>query len=132
MRTDVKIDKKQVQLPYHWRSGYDKYKAQFGDVVFFKEGSRTEIGRVIGRIAEGNDPDFGNLKNYLVVIGVSLRFGGTFERWVKPENVENCYPNDCLELSRKLAIFFADKWLSKPTDELRKSAQDGDFFIKNT
>lgn len=52
---DATIDRKAVRLPNACTLGYGKYRAQYGDLVTFKEHYTdstygTRIGRVAGRI----------------------------------------------------------------------------------
>lgn len=91
MRTDVIIDRRQVQLPYT-PTGYEKPKAKFGDWITWKDYHTGQVfnGRVIGRIARvpmSSDP---NMKGWLVVACFSLYLTSVSERWVNPSEVINC------------------------------------------
>lgn len=135
MRTDITIDRKQVSLPLRGQMGYMKYKAQFGDVVFFRESpGHITVGRMIGRIARGRDydPPTGtgrSLVNHIVVLCLGSTLDFTMERWVDPQDVEMVHSSKTLDLSRRLGYFFGDEWLKKyTTNEMRERQYSGDFF----
>lgn len=134
MRTDITIDRKQVQIPLKNQTGYMRYKVQFGDIVFFDECGHRTVGRMIGRVAKGQDyppPDGkgGSLKDYIVVACLGSDLSFTMERWVNPADVLAAYkPKPPYDLARKLGIFFSDEWLKQTPDQIRARLNIGDFF----
>lgn len=98
MRTDARIDRKQVLLPHlvGHTLGFDKWKAQFGDVVMFHYGNinnNHEIGRVAGRIAYAPSIEPGEqpIENWLLIIAFSHDMTHVMERWINPSQVVRCY-----------------------------------------
>ena len=129
MRTDITIDRKQVQIPLKNQIGFMRYKVQFGDIVFFEEAGFRMVGRMIGRIASNCMDNGSNLKDHIVVACLGSDLSFTMERWVDPKYVVACYkPKPPYDLDRKLAIFFSDEWLEQTTDQIRQRLSNGDFF----
>lgn len=113
MRTDIAIDKKQVRLPLSCLTGFSKCRARFGDVVLFTEDGNLQIGRIIGRIAEGD------LKNHLVCSVLSYNMQFSYERWVNPEDVQGCWEAKHYQTDFLLRFFGAD-YLKGSTTEIRQ------------
>ncbi len=126
MRNDITIDRKQVRLPNIHLFGGNKWKAQFGDIVFFREGDRVLVGRVAGRVASGRDLTSNeSLRDYLVVIALGSTMDFRMERWIAPKDVVDCYAPERLALAEKLAFFFSDQFKKHSTQELRQWANSG-------
>lgn len=127
MRTDITTDRKQVRLPNVHLSGGNKWKAQFGDIVFYRETPEMYfVGRVAGRIAHGFDLVSGkSLKDWLIVIALGSHLNFPMERWVNPADIVNCFAPESLELADRLAYFFGPEFKKHSTHALRQWASNG-------
>lgn len=128
MRTDARMDRKQVQCPNVSQLGFDKWKAQFGDIVMFTEGEKTRVGRVVARIEHA--PALGEteaLHNYLCVAALSDDLTFVMERWVKPEDVLRIYdPNEpSLHIQDTIRFFFSPEFKNESVDTLRRWLSSG-------
>jgi hypothetical protein len=94
MRNDIIIDGKQVRLPnINPPLGYDKWKAQVGDVICWEYDGRMNYGRMIGRISYARPlaaDEAGYTGPYLVVLTLHYGLDHASERWVRPEWVKRC------------------------------------------
>jgi hypothetical protein len=130
MRTDAVIDKVQVECPDSSTLGFDKTKAQVGDLVFYHFGDDGPIfhGRMIGRIhhapAIGNDK--GPIKNWLLVAQLSPFLDQVYERWINPLWVVrvNAISGD-MRQKDILAWFMSDDMVKAPQDEVRACVSEG-------
>ena len=128
MRTDARIDRKQVACPNASHLGFDKYKAQFGDIVVFNESDKSKVGRVIGRIdyapALGETPA---IRNYLVVAALTEDLTHVSERWVNPEDVTRVFdPNEeSRNIPALINFFFSPKFRDESVDLLRRWTDTG-------
>lgn len=88
MRTDASFDARQVRCPNATTLGYGKRNAQVGDLIIFKEGERTQLGRMLARItyAPALTGDKTSIRNWLcvAVLHQGIHIG---ERWVNPTDV---------------------------------------------
>lgn len=133
MRTDVTTSKKQSEyLANASTLGYGKYKAQFGDIVIYRENENTvRVARVAGRIEHcpklDDDP---NMKGWLIVVALGMNLTHTMERWINPDDVIECFNpspdkfggRDIIAL---LSFFFGEDFKKHSTDELRQWANAG-------
>lgn len=126
MRTDARIDRKQVKLPNACTLGYGKWKAQLGDWVTWNTDGNSGFGRVAGRVAyapaicEDKEP----IKNWLLVITFFCEMTTVGERWVNPEWVTRCYaPND-YQLSL-WSFMQSDEFVYFTPDQLRAWSETG-------
>ena len=128
MRTDAKIDRKQVYCPNVVTLGYSRPMARFGYFVTFNEGRRTVLARVVGRIASApridNDPD---VRGYLVVMAIGFQYATPMERWINPKAVLDCFPPntghwDCLKF---MQFFFGADFKKQSVETLRGFANYG-------
>ena len=88
------IDRQAVRLPNASTLGYGKWRAQYGDLITFREGEQTRTGRVAGRVAYA-PPLTGQyaapaVKNHLYVIAFGDDLTHAFVRWVDPADVITC------------------------------------------
>lgn len=109
-----------------------KYKAQFGDIVFFKQvpgSAAVTVGRMIGRIAHAPRIDGdADVRGWIVVAALGADLSFAMERWVSPDEVVACYDPKDLDLAKRLAAFFSDAWLRFPTDTIRSQVNEGSFL----
>jgi len=131
MRRDAIIDKKQVPVPNASHLGYDKWKAQVGDLVLYLEtdvnGQRigSRLGRMIGRVKwapqlAGSKP----IRNWIILIALSDDLSHSYERWVNPEDVLRVQtPRD--EHKRTLDYVLGSEILKAHVNEVRMAASDG-------
>lgn len=123
MRTDVRIDRKQVKLPNSTNLGFGKWKAQFGDVVRFDESGHDMYGRIIGRIAHAHRPDGDpDVRGWLVVIALGSNLSFPMERWVNPADVRECFNPQAFggrDMAKFLAFFFGPEFRKQKTEVLR-------------
>lgn len=126
MRTDVRIDRKQVKCKNSEVIGYSKWIARCGYIIHFKEGPHTRFGRVIGRIAHGYEGDE-SLENHLVVITIGYDLGHSFERWVDPDDVIAAYdPKDVsARILETMQYVLSPEILRADIDEVRRCAEAG-------
>lgn len=125
MRTDAIIDKRQVRCPNASHLGYDKWKAQVGDLITFREGDHgITTGRMIGRIHYappcGESPA---INNWLLVIGINSMLDHTFERWANPADVTRV--QSLREQQAVMGYFLSDEILKAPIEEVRRGTTDG-------
>lgn len=129
MRADAQIDRKQVLCPNVSHLGYDKYKAQFGDIVLFIQNDRAQVGRVIGRVhyAPALEGDTRPIRDYLVVAALSDDLTHVGERWVSPDEVTRIY--DPTEPDRKIlemiTFFFGASFKDESVERLRRWTGSG-------
>jgi hypothetical protein len=104
---DATIDHRQVRLPNASHLGYDKWKAQRGDVIVYREGEGTRTGRVLGRVAYAPpEGEIGAITDHLYVLALSDDLSHAYIRWVDPADVVQCTP--CTpDRAAWLALFFA-------------------------
>lgn len=123
MRTDVTIDRKQVRCPNTSHGGYDKYKAQVGDIVLFNESGHSLVGRMIGRIVYA--PPCGEtpaIRNYILVIALSQDMTFSMERWVNPADVMRVQaPRSHKQV---MDYFLSDQIVKAPVSEVRAAASE--------
>lgn len=117
MRTDILIDKKQVKCPNVSLLGYGKWKAQVGDLVWFKEGDTERIGRMVGRVASGDH------KNHIIVGTLSSSLCSVYERWVSPNQVTRI--EEIRNQGEALAWFLSDTMTKAPMDKVRHCIHNG-------
>jgi hypothetical protein len=127
MRRDATIDRQQVLVPNASTLGCGKYKAQFGDVVLYKElNGHTRIARVAGRIkfAPALEPQEKSIRNWLLVIALDERLSWSFERWVNPADVIECFDpeNEHCRMQELLAFIFSPKFKQESIETLRRYA----------
>jgi len=132
MRTDIIIDRKQVEKPGLSIYGYGKWKIQFGDIVQYQlpgESGKTITGRVICRIASGKDQGNGqSLENLLIVMQLSSDLMHWGEFWIDPSWIVNCYnPQDIggRDIGKRMVYFFGKDFRSKDVENLRLEANLG-------
>lgn len=126
MRTDARIDRKQVRLPNASHLGFGKGRAQLGDWVTWKTDGNEGFGRVAGRVAyapaicEDKEP----IRGWLLVMAFFCENTTVGERWVNPEWVTRCTPaNDhTLELWKFMQ---SDEFVYCPADQLRRWSETG-------
>jgi hypothetical protein len=94
MRTDAKIDRYSVTCPNASQLGYHKVKAEFGDIVVYRErfqdgNDPPRVGRVAGRVhyAPALEPNEEPIEDYLLVIVLADDLSFCFERWINPTDV---------------------------------------------
>jgi len=91
MRTDATIDRQGVICRNADRTGYGKFTAQVGDILWWRingEGN-TSVGRVVGRIAYAPalDGDREPIKSYILVGRLSSDMTYVSEAWINPADV---------------------------------------------
>ena len=130
MRTDAIIDKQQVPCPNTSHIGYDKRKAQVGDIVNFtdtgtgpdgKPASRTRVGRMIGRIkyAPALSGDKHAIRNYILVVALAEDLTYTSEFWVNPADVTRV---QSMRNHREILDWFISDLLTHaPIEEVRRA-----------
>jgi hypothetical protein len=126
MRTDCIIDKCQVRCPNASHLGYDKWKAQVGDLVLYSEGTQRKVARMIGRITYAPELESSDkpIKNW--ILGIALTgelLEHTYERWIDPKSVIRV--ESIREQRAVLEYFLSDEMLRAPIDEVRKCSEDG-------
>lgn len=125
MRTDARIDKKQVKCCNASTLGFDKYFAQVGDIITYRESGQLRIGRMIGRIAYA--PACGETKsiqNYILAVVIdNYSLNHTCERWINPADVERV--QSIRDQMHVLDWFLSDDMVKAPVDEVRQSTSDG-------
>lgn len=128
MRTDVTIDKKQVHCPNTSRLGFDKSKAQVGDLILFSEGERIITARMIGRIAYAPQcAETPPIRGWILAICLNDSLDHTFERWVNPADVLRVEPleNESIHRRAVTEYFLSDELTQAPINEVRRSTTDG-------
>jgi hypothetical protein len=125
MRTDVRIDKQQVQCPNASHLGYDKWRAQVGDIITFREADQLRIGRMIGRIAYAPNLNGGrSLRNYILAVVLDNHtLSHTCERWINPADVVRI--QSIRNQWQVLDWFLSDDMISAPVNEVRESTAGG-------
>lgn len=124
MRTDVTIDKKQVPCPNASRIGYDKYKAQVGDVITYTERGQEHTARMIGRIVHA--PSLGEtpaIKGWILAIRINHELDHTCERWINPADVTRV--QSLRDHRRVMEYFLSDDLTTAPIEEIRQSTSAG-------
>ena len=126
MRTDAQIDRKQVYLPNASTLGFGKWKAQHGDVVLYTQNDQNCIGRVAGRVhyAPSLEPNEKPIKDYLLVIQLGSRLDFSYERWVNPADVTECFDphNEYCRIQEVLAFMFSKDFKKESVETLRRFA----------
>jgi len=129
MRTDTIIDRKLVKCPNASTLGYGKWKAQFGDIVLWKDSEGIHIGRVAGRIQYA--PALGSetpaIRNHLLIVALSRNHTFPMERWVDPQEVIEVYDPANFESQplRLLTFLFGPEFKKESVEDLRKWIRDG-------
>jgi len=123
MRTDARMDRKQVKLPCASTLGFDKWKAQFGDMVMFREGHNLELGRIISRInyAPVIGDDSPAIRGWLCVAVFSQDMSFIMERWINPETIERCYTPRPQQIAL-MSFMFGEEFKKHDTYTLREWA----------
>lgn len=89
MRTDIITDSRQVICKNASHIGYSTHKVRVGDFVLWDENGYRQKGRMLARITwtatEGKC-------RYIVVARLSHDCTFVGERWIKPEDVVEAYP----------------------------------------
>lgn len=121
MRTDARIDKKQVccaKSP-HLQTG--KFHCQVGDLFLYIESERMVLGRMLGRIAYA--PAIGEtptIRGAILAIVINSELSFTYERWVNPLDVVRIFSID--RQKDVMAYFLGPEMLSAKIDEIRAVA----------
>lgn len=127
MRTDAKIDRKQVICRNSSHLGYSKVTARTGDIVVYTENLETShVARVIGRIAYAPplSGDVHPIRNYLIVASLSKDLTYVGERWVNPEDVSQVFAVRP-ETAKLLAFFLSPEFGHESIDNLRRWTESG-------
>jgi hypothetical protein len=117
-RTDCIRDGVGVHLPRASTLGFGRYKAKPGNWVRWHsldEAPDDGIGRVIGRVQVTSGADSG--KEWVEVAAL-LGGGGVYVRWVRPEDIVECYPTPPFNALRFLMGDFSD-----PVEVMRQMKQ---------
>lgn len=101
MRTDCRIDSRQVICRNASLIGYSTRTARVGSFLIYADGAkrggsdRPQMARMLGRVhADG--------RTYILAMVLSSTCGSAFERWIAPDDVLECYD----KAPAKLAAFF--------------------------
>lgn len=123
MRTDVKLDKKQVICRYASTLGFSKNILSCGDLFIYRtDNSDTATCRMLARIkfAPAIGEDKAPIKNWICAMQLSTCATFTYERWVNPDWITEIPP-----IPTKLAQFFFAPALPYSADLLRKLMEYG-------
>lgn len=124
MRKDVIIDRQQVRCKNASHLGFDKAKAQVGDIVIYRDDNDTShIGRMIGRIRYA--PGIGGspvIRNHILAVVLGERIDCTFERWINPDSVISI---QSIRNHRDIMTWFlSNQMVSAPLQEVRECAAE--------
>lgn len=132
MRTDARIDRRAVKLPYRSTLGFDKLIARVGDMVLYREHymdgthSDSRIARVAGRVkhAPALEGDSKPVRNFLLVITMSEDLTYAMERWIDPVDVQRCWRPQSKHAAL-MAFMLGEEFHKFPVDELRAWTASG-------
>ena len=125
MRTDVKINEKQVICPNASLLGYSTCKCRVGYFLVYKEtytdGSyNTRLARMIGRIEKAPEKE---LIGHIVALALDDNGSHGYERWVDPKDVLEVYAPQ--HVSAFATWFFSGEKLPYGHNMLRKLSDYG-------
>lgn len=129
MRYDAIIDKYAVKCPNTTMLGYNKWKAEFGDIVIWNcTSEKNVISRVIGRVHYAPaTPDSPEINDYILGATLSKDLTFVYERWINPIDVVQVYdPVRCgTDMVKRMAFFFGEAWRDIKPHDLRAWLYDG-------
>lgn len=126
MRTDAVIDKRAVRCPNATLGGYNKWRAQVGDLIWYKEGGvYSGPARMIGRIKYAPSlgaPETQPIRDHILVVQLGADLTYCMERWINPKDVTLVLaPSNQLDV---MAYFMGPDMLTAPMDEVRRAASE--------
>ena len=135
MRNDARMDRKQTYCPNTYPTmGYDKYKAQFGDCILYKEHLENgeynvRLARVAGRVdyAPAICDDTSPIYDNVLVMAMSDTLTFVMERWIAPEDIIRVWdPNHKdRNIEQLIQFFFSPAFKQESIETLRQWSASG-------
>lgn len=131
MRTDAKIDGRQVICPNASMIGYSSVKLRVGMVFTYQDEHGNHTGRMIGRVAYAPAlaGDAAPVRNHILALVLADDCTFCYERWIDPKDVTRTAP-----VPSAMAAFFFSPTLPYDVHMLRRLNEYGtlsDQFVGN-
>lgn len=105
MRTDVKIDKREIRCPNASAVGSSRKVAVPDDCILYDDGHGLRLARVLGRVSApatgSGETRTEEVKGWALAMVMADNHRHTYERWVNPKDIK-----DVFSPSPKLAALF--------------------------